>query len=229
MQTYRNATLYPSLSFSFFYSFSFSFSDVKIILNALDTNLHWIILTHTSSLSSSSSSSFTHFLNPVYVMIDSYTKSSLFAAHACNINCILLPFFFINTISTVSYFCCGPSTIYISSSGFNFLQLTCFSPQYNMTISIFLTIAVMATSLNLILIPSYSATIPEQLLIPDRNTTIATAQNTSVQILLSEDESFSWQFVSYTNDTRLLVILSTLFNTTVVWIANRDHPVDDNQ
>ena len=97
-----------------------------------------------------------------------------------------------------------------------------------MTISIFLTIAVMATSLNLILIPSYSATIPEQLLIPDRNTTIATAQNTSLQILLSSDGSFSWQFVPYTNDTRLLVILSTLFNTTVVWIANRDHPVSPN-
>ena len=95
--------------------------------------------------------------------------------------------------------------------------------------SIFLAIAVMATSLNLILIPPYSATIPEQLLIPDRNTTIATAQNTSLQILLSSNGSFSWQFVPYKSNTqRLLVILSTLFNTTVIWIANRDHPVSPN-
>ena len=50
-----------------------------------------------------------------------------------------------------------------------------------MTMSIFLAIAVMATSLNLILIPSCSDTIPEQLLIPDRNTIIATAENTSLQ------------------------------------------------
>ena len=50
-----------------------------------------------------------------------------------------------------------------------------------MTVAIFLTITVMATSLNLILIPSYNATIPEKLLIPDRNTIIATAQNTSLQ------------------------------------------------
>ena len=101
-------------------------------------------------------------------------------------------------------------------------------PRYNMTISIFLTIAVMAAPLHLALVPAYSAPVFEKLLLPDRNVTIATAQNTSVQILLSSDGSFVWQFVAYTNDTRLLVILSTLFNTTVVWIANRDHPVSPN-
>ena len=90
-----------------------------------------------------------------------------------------------------------------------------------------LTIAVMAASMHLI--SCYSATIPDLLSIPDRNTTIATAQNTSLQILLSQDGSFAWQFVPYKNNTqRLLVILSTLFNTTVVWIANRDNPVSPN-
>ena len=53
-----------------------------------------------------------------------------------------------------------------------------------MTVAIFLTITVMATSLNLILIPSYNATIPEKLLIPDRNTIIATAENTSLQTVM---------------------------------------------
>ena len=53
-----------------------------------------------------------------------------------------------------------------------------------MTVAIFLTITVMATSLNLILIPSYNAIIPEQLLIPDRNTIIATAENTSLQTVM---------------------------------------------
>ena len=100
-------------------------------------------------------------------------------------------------------------------------------PHCNMSIARLLTIAVMAASMHLI--SCYSATIPDLLSIPDRNTTIATAQNTSLQILLSQDGSFAWQFVPYKNNTqRLLVILSTLFNTTVVWIANRDNPVSPN-
>ena len=100
-------------------------------------------------------------------------------------------------------------------------------PHCNMSIARLLTIAVMAASMHLI--SCYSATIPDLLSIPDRNTTIATAQNTSLQILLSQDGSFAWQFVPYKNNTqRLLVILSTLFNTTVIWIANRDHPVSPN-
>ena len=105
----------------------------------------------------------------------------------------------------------------------------CQHPHCNMSMARLLTIAVMAASLHLILIPCYSATIPDLLSIPDRNTTIATAQNTSLQILLSQDGSFAWQFVPYKSNTqRLLVILSTLFNTTVIWIANRDHPVSPN-
>ena len=87
----------------------------------------------------------------------------------------------------------------------------------------------MAASLQLILIPiSYSATIPEWLLVPGNNTTIATAQNTSLKIVLNSNRSFSWKFVPYTNHTRLLVILCPLFNTTVIRIANRDHPVSPN-
>ncbi|KAH7438342.1 hypothetical protein KP509_04G010800 [Ceratopteris richardii] len=49
----------------------------------------------------------------------------------------------------------------------------------------------------------------------------------SQPILLSRDGAYAWKFFqSYGNATqRLLVVLSTLFNTTVVWMANRDLPV----
>ena len=98
-----------------------------------------------------------------------------------------------------------------------------------MALARLLTIAAMTASLHLILRSSNGAIIPAQLSIPNHNATIATAYNTSLPILLSTNGSFTWQFVPYKNDTlRLLVILSTLYNTTVVWIANRDNPVSAN-
>ncbi|KAI5080854.1 hypothetical protein GOP47_0004037 [Adiantum capillus-veneris] len=58
---------------------------------------------------------------------------------------------------------------------------------------------------------------------------LAHAGNTSRPILLSSDAAYAWQFFPYSNNTqRLLVILSTLYNTTVVWIANRDRPASPN-
>ncbi|KAH7424528.1 hypothetical protein KP509_11G012800 [Ceratopteris richardii] len=59
---------------------------------------------------------------------------------------------------------------------------------------------------------------------------IADARNTSKHILLSSDGGYSFQFYPSYGDSsqRLLVILSTRYNTTVVWMANRDNPVSPN-
>ncbi|MCO5579685.1 hypothetical protein L7F22_033543 [Adiantum nelumboides] len=59
---------------------------------------------------------------------------------------------------------------------------------------------------------------------------LAHAGNTSRAILLSRNAAYSWQFFPYNgNRTQLLlVVLSTLVNTTVVWIANRDRPASPN-
>ncbi|KAH7299931.1 hypothetical protein KP509_24G036300 [Ceratopteris richardii] len=61
---------------------------------------------------------------------------------------------------------------------------------------------------------------------------LANAQNTSQYILLSKGGAYAWQFYSVrygaNRSQRLLVVFSTLFNKTVIWMANRDHPVSPN-
>ncbi|KAH7299830.1 hypothetical protein KP509_24G031800 [Ceratopteris richardii] len=61
---------------------------------------------------------------------------------------------------------------------------------------------------------------------------LADARNTNQPILLSGGGAYAWQFfpVTYGEGTsqRLLVVLSTLFNTTILWMANRNHPVSSN-
>ena len=63
------------------------------------------------------------------------------------------------------------------------------------------------------------------------NVTIRKSWDSSSPILISSDGSYSWQFYPYHNDGHmkeqyLLVVLNTMVNTTtIVWMANRNHPV----
>lgn len=91
-----------------------------------------------------------------------------------------------------------------------------------------------ATLLLMMVIQVFHADGSEQLLTIPGDTSkqevlLFSASDTSSPILLSDDSSFSWQFVPYQNNTsRLLSVISTAYNTTIVWIANRIRPVSPN-